>query len=735
MAVELKPGRQSDAMLLYRREGAHIRTRLEPFQPFLWLEHRDLLDPRNPPCRLEELSGRHPLKVLAHFDSWKDFQKAATQLRARTGRTVSDPDAPYFLLKDPVQQFLMGTGRTLFQGLRFEDLRRLQVDIETYTAPGFEFSNPERDEDRIIAIALADQTDWTEVLSGVELDEAALIRQFVRLVRERDPDVIEGYNLFKFDLPYLAARARRHRVRLSLGRDGSVPRVHSGRFVVADRTVTYPKAEIYGRHVIDTYFLALIYDASHRSLEDLGLKQVAAHFGVSAPDRVFLEGEKIARTFDREPETVLRYARDDILETRALGDLLLPPYFVQAGLLPFSLQNVAVRGTGAKIDALLLREYLRVRHSIPRPDVPRAFEGGYTDIFVTGVVKNVHHVDVRSLYPSLLLLHGWGPRSDDLGVFRRLLAHLRNVRLEAQRRMQAAENTEERHLLDAMQTTFKVLINSFYGYLGFAPARFSDFDLAERVTAEGRALLKNMLDWLRAHGARPVEMDTDGIYFVPPPFRHPDDAAVFQCDFQSMLPEGIAVDFDGRYVAMFSYKMKNYALLDDHGKILIKGAALKSRGLEPFQRNFLREWLRLKLEERDAEIPELVRRYRRAIENREWPIRLLARTETLQDAPATYAERVRRGARGRHAAYELALKSGRDYRAGDTISYYITGTRRAVTAHEEAKLVSEWDPEHRDENVPYYLAKLDALCKKFDAGSENTGQGQLTLEDAPSTRK
>jgi hypothetical protein len=36
-----------------------------------------------------------------------------------------------------------------------------------------------------------------------------------------------------------------------------------------------------------------------------------------------------------------------------------------------------------------------------------------------------------------------------------------------------------------------------------------------------------------------------------------------------------------------------------------------------------------------------------------------------------------------------------------------------VSVHESARLASEWDPEQRDENVPYYLAKLDALYKKF----------------------
>ena len=43
--------------------------------------------------------------------------------------------------------------------------------------------------------------------------------------------------------------------------------------------------------------------------------------------------------------------------------------------------------------------------------------------------------------------------------------------------------TYEREHFDALQGSFKVLINSFYGYAGFAQGTFNDFDLAEAVTA------------------------------------------------------------------------------------------------------------------------------------------------------------------------------------------------------------------------------------------------------------
>ncbi|OPZ04202.1 MAG: DNA polymerase I [candidate division BRC1 bacterium ADurb.BinA292] len=339
-------------------------------------------------------------------------------------------------------------------------------------------------------------------------------------------------------------------------------------------------------------------------------------------------------------------------------------------------------------------------------------------------MRNVHHVDVRSLYPSLMLIRRLAPRSDERGVFLQLLDRLRTFRLEARRRMEGLTGTERAHG-DALQSTYKILINSFYGYLGFSQARFSDFDVAERVTADGRALMSDMLATLRRLGAEPVESDTDGIYYVPPAFAKAGDAAAFQAAFRSALPEGIEVEFDGIYPAMYAHRMKNYALSTPEGGLIIKGAALKSRGLEPFQRDFMRDLLGCRLEGREDRIPALKAEYAEAIRTRSRPLRWLAKTETLQDHPSTYEAKRGKGSRARNAAYELVLRSGRAYRAGDQVSYYVTGARADVPVHSHARLVGDADPAARDENIAYYLAKLDALYDKFNAPDDGPA------DDAP----
>ncbi|PYK08756.1 MAG: DNA polymerase II, partial [Verrucomicrobia bacterium] len=273
------------------------------------------------------------------------------------------------------------------------------------------------------------------------------------------------------------------------------------------------------------------------------------------------------------------------------------------------------------------------------------------------------------------------------------------------------------HHLQALQNTFKILLNSFYGYLGFAQGHFADFDAAARVTQIGRDLLKKMIDWLGKRGAKVIEVDTDGIYFVPPAQIEIDE---LQKGLAKELPEGIEIDFDEQFEAMFSYKAKNYALLTKDGDVIIKGGALKSRGLEKFQRVFLEEMIKLIMEGKSEAITDLRNRFEKQIRNREWKIDMLMKTDTLQDSLDKYRAKIAGSARNRAAAYELALASGRNYKPGDQISYYVKATPKKVAAYEAAKLASEFDPQNRDENVDYYVAKLDELVKKF-AGLTHAG--------------
>jgi DNA polymerase elongation subunit (family B) len=278
------------------------------------------------------------------------------------------------------------------------------------------------------------------------------------------------------------------------------------------------------------------------------------------------------------------------------------------------------------------------------------------------------------------------------------------------------------------------LINSFYGYLGFPMGHFNDFEAANRVTAKGRELIQSAVAYLKGKGAQIIEVDTDGIYFVPPGTVNADtEAETLIAGLQEFLPQGIDLELDGRYPAMFSYKIKNYALLDKQGRLLIKGSGLRSRGLELFQRDWLEEMLTLLLQGETHRIPHLYQRYLADIEQHRKDIAWLAKTETLQDSLESYQAKVKAKKRNTAALYELALKSPRRYQPGDQISYYVTGTKAKVKISESCKIASQWNPEDPDENVEHYKAKLKDLYEKFKpwTKSENSPIRNGKLENEP----
>ncbi|MFZ1220239.1 MAG: DNA polymerase domain-containing protein [Chthoniobacterales bacterium] len=697
VAIELG---ETGTVKVYRREkNGSIATDLEPFQPFVWCDS-DVTDLN---IEAEKLAGDLRYGWRVSVNSWKELIALRNGLKG-AGRS-------FFALSDPVQHYLTHTGRTLFKGLAFEELRRLQIEVLSVVAG---ISDPGSSE-RLMSIALSDNSGWEELIvvdpGNPEESERAALKRLTALIKERDPDVIEGHNLFRSDLPMLVARARKAKVKLDWGRSGGFLRSRPSRLQIAEKTIDYPKFAVDGRHFVDTFLLAQFYDVGMRSLSGFDRIDVAQHFGLcDSADISSLTGKELEREYAVSSERFRKRALCAVRETRAVADLLSPSYFIQAQIFPYNYQDVIVRGNATRINALFLREYYRQRHSIPEMPMVRGFEGGYTAIFFTGVARNVWHCDIASLYPSIMLQFDCWPVTDQLQIFRHLLTDLRTFRLEAKASMRAAKDRAQQQYFHALQNTFKILINSFYGYLGFAQGHFADFDAAARVTQIGRELLQKMIDWLTARGAQVIEVDTDGIYFVPPENAKSDE---LRSALAKELPPGIDVEFDEQFEAMFSYKAKNYALLTQEGEVIIKGGALKSRGLEKFQRVFLEEMIKLLMQGKPEGIAGLRDDFEKKIRERAWHIDMLMKTDTLQDSLDKYRAKIGAGGRNRAAAYELAVASGRDYKPGEQISYYIKATPKKVAAYEAAKLVGEFDPENRDENVDYYVAKLDELVKKF----------------------
>jgi len=706
-------------MRVYRRQpdSGGLQSEDVPFYPFFFLSDMQLLRgfPRQR-YRLKTLQGNNTYRYLVVFHSWQRHWEAVNHIQKNSGHRDRRPEQLYLILS-PTQQYLMQTGRTLFKGMTFVELHRLQLDIEVFASG--DFPNAKREADRIIAIALSDNRGWRHMLSGLSLSEPDMLRQLIQLIQDRDPDVIEGHNIYAFDLAYLMARSERYGIPFALGRDGSVPRPFVSNIRFAERTVEYPALDIAGRHVIDTYFQVMSFDVFKRDLPGYGLKAAAQYFGFAADHRTYIEGQDIARIWQSEPERLLAYAFDDVIETERLARHLSGSAFYLTQMLPMTYGKVARTGPAAKIEALLTREYLRQRHALPqRQHGGRQMRGGYTDIFVSGVLGPVVYADVESLYPSIMLNYDVKPASDQLGLFQRLLRSLTDLRLATKRRMEAAVTPDERGALDAQQSSYKILINSFYGQLGFSRALFNDFAEADRVAATGQEILKRMMAAIRRQGGTVIEVDTDGVFFVPPPAVQGEAAErAFVAQLNREMPPGIRIGFDGRFQKMLSYKSKNYALMAYDGRMKFKGSSLVSRSIERFGRQFVEAAIALLVQEDIQGLHDLYLATYDRIVRHDWYVEDFARTETLKDSVERYQRDVAEGRRSRAASYELALararQTGQPVHRGDRIAYYITGRSPTLTAFDNARFAEAWDPAQPDENTAFYLKRLDEFARKF----------------------
>ena len=149
------------------------------------------------------------------------------------------------------------------------------------------------------------------------------------------------------------------------------------------------------------------------------------------------------------------------------------------------------------------------------------------------------------------------------------------------------------------------------------------------------------------------------------------------------------------------------------GDVIIKGGALKSRGLEKFQRVFLEEMIKLIMQEK----PETVAIYEINSTNSgtaNWKIDMLMKIDTLQDSLDKYRAKIAGSAAvNRAAAVKLPRWPAVAITDPATRSVTTSKPRRRTCPASTRQPASELIPENRDENVDYYIAKLDDLMKKF----------------------
>jgi DNA polymerase elongation subunit (family B) len=684
------------------------------FRPWVLVDSIDGIADTGADISWREFDGPGALRFHVSANSSRALHAAvvaaASQRAGRRIERVGDMDKSSILALAAEEQYLVDSGRAYFHGLAFDQVRRLQFDLETTGL------NPARD--RIFMIAVRDPDGRVQILEAARADdqgEAELIRRFVAVVQAADPDSIENHNLHGFDLPFLERRARALGVPLALGRIGA-----PGMRQRAARRGTASDADarrrvrfiVPGRELIDTLDAVLRYDFSARDLPGHGLKAVAKHFGLAGPERELIRGDQIYDVYRRDPDRVRRYAAADVEEAAGVARLLGGAAFALARMVPRRYERLADAGaaTGV-IDPLLVRAYIRAGQALPAHEDGdgTVHTGAALHLFSIGAARRVVKADVASLYPSLMRAFRIGPRRDRLGALLTLVDGLVERRLAAKARAKAAApGSAERHTDEALSAAMKLVVNSAYGYLaaGGGLTRFADVHAANEVTRRGRETLDFMCRELANRGVQLIEADTDGVYFsVPESWTEADERRVVS-EVAALLPPLVQLEFEGRYAAMLSHEPKNYALLPYSGPLILRGVAFRSSRAEPFGEAFLRVAIERLLNNDIAGVREAFLKCVFAIRRRELPTFDVSSRVRLTKTPERYREA--RETR-RELTYEALIASGRtSWSLGERVRVYRTasGGGGVVPDPDDETVTPAANDDPRNYDVEHYVRVL-----------------------------
>lgn len=433
----------------------------------------------NASVRLEGNLHYKYINTYTDLDSFKNVRRLAYK-------------KDYYSVADEKESAMIYNGFTYFKGMKTDDVSVLAFDIEST-------SLTRGQESKTLLISNTFRHKGITIRKLFAYDAystpAGLFDDWCAWVREINPSIIVGHNIFMYDLPYLDFCAREAGTSLNLGRNGSEIKFaeYTSNFRKdGTQFYEYNKVFIYGREIVDTLFLSYKSDIQ-RKYENYGLKNIIKQEGLEVVGRQFYDASKIKDTYKDPAEWKLikSYAEHDADDALALYDLMIPAFFYLTQSVPKSFQNMILTASGSQINSILVRSYLQDGHSIPKASIGETFEGGLSDGF-PGIYSNVIKFDVKSMYPSIMLQYKiYDEYKDPKANFNQMLEYFTLERFENKRK---SKETGERYYQD-MEQSNKQIINSSYGLLGATGLNFNSFNNASFVTQKGRETLKFAIKW------------------------------------------------------------------------------------------------------------------------------------------------------------------------------------------------------------------------------------------------
>lgn len=473
-----------------------------------------------------------------------------------------------------------------FPGIIEPDLSKIDVgnfDIEVASDDGF----PHPDEARHPVISIAYKSRKSNIyhvwgLGDYDVEtgncpegcftqyrkcdsESDLLMMFGKFWAENTPDVITGWNIRLFDIPYII-----NRVKILFGEDSVKkfsPWGHVNYRKISVKGKTLDAYDIYGVQQMDFYDIFQKFGYTYGTQESYSLDHIS-HVVLGERKLSYEEHGSLHGLYKADHQKFIDYnirdvdLVDRIDQETGLMDLALTIAYM--GGVNFN----DVFGTTGIWDSITYR-YLSDRNIAIPPSRPKSkgeYPGGYVKEPQVGAHEWITSFDLNSLYPNLIVQYNMSPetivgervlingvdhflenqtlpqgdyalaangscyRKDKQGFMPSIIIDYYNQRRVVKDKMLGVESSYQKNKsaelareitqLGNKQMAIKILLNSLYGALGNQYFRYYDLRIAEGITLSGqlsirwaeKAVNKSMNAILKTDTDYVIAMDTDSLY-------------------------------------------------------------------------------------------------------------------------------------------------------------------------------------------------------------------------------
>jgi len=639
------------------------------------------------------------------------------------------------MILPPIEQYLIQKKKRLFKGFEeYDDIHRFVFDLETTAL------NPE--DGRIFMVGMKDNRGFERVIEiGDDTrEEVEAIYEFFDTIDKLKPTIIGGYNSSNFDWNWLFKRAeilQMDTTRFKTLNPNEGYKINDGVLKLGAEIEDYKQIKIWGYNSLDIAHAVRRAQTINSEIKSWGLKYITQFSKSEKPNRVYVDGDKIASTYRENKEFYLnvengkykpvggeglfdidkkfpnvykrvggaeiveQYLMDDLWETMEVDGQFNQASFLLASMVPTSYERVSTMGTATLWKMLMLAWSYHKGLAVPAKDSKRPFVGGLSRLVKTGYSTNVLKLDFSSLYPSIQLVHDVFPECDVTHAMKGMLKYFRDTRIMYKNLASEyySKDKKKSESFGRKQLPIKIFINSMFGSLS-APQVFpwGDMNMGEKVTCTARQYLRQMVRFFMSRGYDPLVMDTDGVNFSCP--KDVEGRVYIGLGKNELVKEGkeyrgseadvaeyndlfmrgeMGLDTDGQWPSCINVARKNYALLMPSGVVKLTGNSIKSKKIQGYLEEFIDKGLRMLLEGKGGEFVEYYYEYLQKIYDRDILLAKIANKSRVKQTVESYKKRCTQRTKAgnlmaRQAHMELVIKENIPVSLGDTIYYVNNGT-------------------------------------------------------------